>query len=119
MVYGQLVDGQCGIGGLKKFTETTPPYSVEHYESYGYSHLDSGKPLKHCGGIGMFGSGFVNSPSCKKVYEVLNQRFKLVFITPVRQNKNSGNQFFYAMWDDKENDDVTYITPPPWPFEDE
>lgn len=119
MVYGQLVDGQCGIGSVKLFRDVESDKVPLYVEHHSYSPVDDSRYTKfyHRGGTGLFGTGFVDTNTCKKVYEALNKRFKMVLITPVRKNLNSGNMFFYAMWDDKENIDVTYITPPPWPFD--
>lgn len=119
MVLGQMVDGQCGIGCIRSFRQVEPDRVPLYVENHGYSPIEESRhtSFHHKGGTGMFGSGFINTTLCKEVYEALNKRFKMVSITPVRHNKNSSNMFFYAMWDDKENTDVTYITPPPWPFD--
>jgi hypothetical protein len=110
--------GQCGIGRLYTFM---PEESVKNYNSsVGYTAYNESTKLhnqvKTLRCTGFFGSGFLNDDICKAVYEELAAKYKLVFQTPVRQNANSGNKFFYAMFDrNPENKDVDYIEPK-WPY---
>jgi hypothetical protein len=122
---GEITGGQCGIGRLYNFKDydqlkarlKRDGYGDNTPEHFGYITVDSLTDFKnHKGGTGMFGTGFIPDAKCKEVYEALCAKFKCVLVTPVRENKNSGHPFFYAMFDDQENEDVIYITPPPWPF---
>ncbi len=125
----EITGGQCGIGRLCNFK--TREWFAQYIKRTGYDantqpeHLGYLSPdtmtnyKTHKGGTGLFGTGFVPTALCQEVYEELCKKFRMVFITPVRKNKNSDNQFFYAMFDDAENEDISYISPPPWPFTDE
>jgi len=121
---GQLVDGQCGIGRLfsvhtaasynKMYLPSTPKTDVVMAETH-YLLKDPITRGRHGGGTGFFGTGFIDDARCKAAYELLASKYPLVFQTPVRKNSNSGNTFFYAMFDDTKQTDVNYI-PPKWPF---
>ena len=121
---GQLVDGQCGIGRLfsvhtaasynKMYLPCPPKTDVVMAETH-YLLKDPITRGRHGGGTGFFGTGFIDDARCKAAYELLASKYPLVFQTPVRKNSNSGNTFFYAMFDDTKQTDVNYI-PPKWPF---
>lgn len=116
-----IVEGQCGIGKMSHFkSDGEAKLKYDKYrtyeEIYNLTEIKAGlKASNHCGGTGMFGSGFVNNQVCREMYATLCKHYHLIFQTPVRTNVNSWNHFFYAMFDDKKNDDVAYIQPK-WPF---
>ena len=126
-MHSSMVSGQCGIGIIKSITDmTSDPRDVKTLRSGffapDYSVVDSSIPkdrinrIHHKGGCAFFGTGFINTPVMKELYSWLCANYKMVSITPVRRNRNSDNNFFYAMFDDKENNDVAYIESPKWPF---
>lgn len=45
--------------------------------------------------------GFIDAPTCKKVYEKLCKHQTLVYQSPVRCNRNSGNMFFFCIFDQR------------------
>lgn len=117
-VVTHATQGQCGIGRL--FSFQTEESANKFNLSVGYPAYSSKTTLhtqvKNLKCTGFFGSGFLNDDICKAVYEELAANYKLVFQTPVRKNSNSGNKFFYAMFDrNPENKDVEYIEPK-WPY---
>lgn len=52
-------------------------------------------------GTGFFVASFINNKTCKKAYEYFCKNTKLVYQSPVRLNKNSGNRFFFCIFDAK------------------
>ena len=53
------------------------------------------------GGCGWNIAGFIKTDESKEVYEDLQKKYKMVTQSPVRRNNNSGNSFFYVMYDCK------------------
>ena len=99
----RLVLGQCGIRNIYEFNWYSD-LKLANNEGF----IDPVNNPQY-NGAGFIGSGFINNEVCKEMYEYLSASYKLVFQTPVRHNKNSGNWFFYAMWDCLNNDDVEHI----------
>lgn len=56
------------------------------------------------GGIGYSVAGFINSVGCKEAYHWIAENKVIVFQSPVKLNTNSGNQFFFIVFKDKENE---------------
>lgn len=98
--YSETLPGTCGVGIFYDF-----------YESY---YELSGTDARPWGGCGWNIAGFINNTSSKEVYEDLKTKYKIVTQSPVRRNNNSGNQFFYVMYDckkprkSKKNPDANY-----------
>lgn len=124
--YSALVGGQCGIGTWSSIQnrEDSPVDKNAYGESItpywsgdGGYRIHEVKPGNHRGGCGFSGTGFIPTPLSKQTYEHMCKNFRLVFQTPVRKNKNSGNMFFYAMFDDGPNEDIPSIEPN-WPFKE-
>ena len=128
LAYSSIVNGQCGIGtwidinnkeNVKTYTENSygevcnPPL---HFSPSGNKVVPM-IPGNHKGGCGFSGTGFIPTKVSKDSYEYMCKTFRLVFQTPVRKNKNSGNMFFYAMFDDGPNEDIPSIEPN-WPFKE-
>lgn len=126
--YPGIVNGQCGIGtwadinnkeDVKTCTEN--PYGgvfdPPRYISRAGNQVVPMIPGKNRGGCGFSGTGFIPTKVSKDSYEYMCKTFRLVFQTPVRKNKNSGNMFFYAMFDDGPSEDIPSIKPN-WPFKE-
>lgn len=79
------VPGSCGVSVL---------YYFEHASYVGQTSLNN-----ISSGAGWCCAGFVNTPRCKRVYKEMCEKYKLVYQTPVRVNRNSGRPFFFAVWD--------------------
>lgn len=86
--------GTCGVGLFAQFQNQLYPNSA-------YS-LDKLAPR---GGAGWQVAGFVNTHVCKEAYAILKKRYKIVMQSPKRQNYNSGNSFFFCVYDTRK---------PPW-----
>lgn len=124
--YAPLIVGQCGIGTWSSIEnrEDTPVNKNAYGEAIqpywggpaGY-RIHELKPGNHRGGTGFSGTGFIPTALSKQTYEHMCKNFRLVFQTPVRTNRNSGNKFFYAMFDDGPSGDIATIEPN-WPFKD-
>lgn len=84
--YGSSVVGACGVGVVYDF----------------HKHRDTAAPLVsqiRGGGAGWLAVGFIDDRNSKEAYEELCEAHKLVYQTPVRRNTNSGNDFFFAIFD--------------------
>lgn len=50
-------------------------------------------------GTGFVIAGFINNSNCRKQYEKLADKYPIVYQSPVRRNRNSGNDFFFIIFD--------------------
>lgn len=85
----QTLSGTCGAGLL---------YNFRHGYGYYDHNLETSDPP---GGAGWLCAGFIRNNTCKEAYETLKKRYKIVLQTPVRRNSNSGNGFFFLVYDTK------------------
>ncbi len=90
--------GTCGVGVL-----------------YNFAVGGWGTPLGEAtdSGCGWYVAGFVDTDTCKQAYEELCEKYTLVYQSPVRLNINSGNDFFFCIFDagqpeEEEVDDEGY-----------
>jgi len=82
-VYEETVTGACGISVLYEF--------------------GCGKEVPDIligGGIGLVCAGFIDGDEkSDKVFKEMEKRGPLLFKSPVRKNINSGNMFYFAVFD--------------------
>lgn len=78
------VDGTCGVGVLYDYNKGWGP-------EIGYSSES---------GCGWYVAGFIDNDTCKAAYEEMCEKYTLVYQSPIRRNKNSGNMFFFCIFDD-------------------
>lgn len=82
---------------------------------YGYN-TSYAPPIKgaEMGGIGYSIAGFVNEPDSREMFLHIKEKKEVVFCSPVKKNKNSGNRFFFVVFKNTRkknpNPDLT------WPF---
>ncbi len=92
-VQAEIVSGACGIGVLYEFAS-----DFYHY----------GNPVKDVvnpGGTGYICAGFVHGNELSdKVFAEMEKRGPCVFKTDVRENVNSGNEFYFAVFDWAQDD---------------
>ncbi len=90
-VYGSrtTVTGTCGLGVFYDFALTNSQYTYR-------MRLNE---MSRNRGASFAVAGFVNTLICKQAYEELNQRFKTVYQSPVRLNRNSSKRFFFVIYD--------------------
>ena len=90
VVYGyrDWVEGSCGLGLVADF-------SVD--SAWGRVVITTGKH----GGCDFLQAGFIDESDCQAAYEQLCAKYKLVYQSPVRKNRNSGNDFFFCIFDTK------------------
>ncbi len=91
----QTLQGTCGVGLLAGFQTAWSDRPDER-------RMDRVVPR---GGAGWQVAGFVNTNVCKDAYETLKKRYKIVMQTRTRRNNNSGNRFFFCIYDSRK---------PPW-----
>lgn len=89
--HSRTLSGTCGVGLLSGFVD-------DNY--YPRDYLTPSK-VAVSGGCGWQIAGFINDSVRKQVYEEFKKRFKIVMQSPVRVNKNSGNKFFFIVYDSK------------------
>jgi len=87
--------GSCGLGILHTFQDQSVYADTLH-------NYDVDKQLSYLVGTGMFMAAFIDTPDCKKMLEHLTSKYKLLFTSPTKRNKNSGNDFFFAVFDKNE-----------------
>jgi hypothetical protein len=88
-VYGQTttVDGACGVGLVYDFGHST------YYARYDPT-------TKNQGGAGWMCAGFIENDSLSdEMFKQLSDKYNLVYRTPTRINVNSGNPFYFAVFD--------------------
>lgn len=49
-------------------------------------------------GTGFFISSFINTAICKEAYQTIQNNFEIVYQSPVKNNYNSGNKFFFIVY---------------------
>lgn len=55
------------------------------------------------GHTGFFVAGFIEDDICKEAYKILSKKHKIVYQSPVRRNMNSGNMFYFVIFDSKKD----------------
>jgi hypothetical protein len=80
--YTNRVSGTCGLCVLWGFKEP---------EGYSAPSLN--------GGTGFCVAGFVDHFNCVRTYKEIARKYPIVYQSPVRRNKNSGNDFFFIIFD--------------------
>lgn len=79
------VSGTCGLGVVYAFnTDWAEAINLDHLKQQG---------------TGFFVAGFIPTKKCRKQYEAIAERFPIVYQSPVRRNRNSGNNFFFIIFD--------------------
>lgn len=73
--------GTCGLGVLYGFKSTTT--AIPFFSS----------------GTGFCVAGFTAHNRCEKTYNEIKKKYKIVYQSPVRINRNSGNKFFFIIFD--------------------
>jgi len=92
-VVHDTVEGACGVGVISCFEETNGKMTY---------WVETPKSATACnkGGAGWICAGFVeNDELSERVFQQMFNKYKLVFKTPTRLNKNSGNPFYFAVFD--------------------
>ena len=74
---------------------TTCGLAVWH--GFNYPTWDIGN-YDRFGGIGFAIAGFVNKESSKRVYDEISKKHTIVYQSPIKENKNTGNQFFFVVF---------------------
>lgn len=81
--------GACGVSCLYDFRDSA---------TYGY--LMPIKKMVPEGGTGIVCAGFIyKDTNCEQAFKEMSKRGKLLFKTRVRKNRNSGNKFYFAVFD--------------------
>jgi hypothetical protein len=81
------VPGACGVQVVYGFEENDEGWSSDKLEEV------------EGGGAGWLCSGFNYNESSNEAFKYLSEKYKLVYRTPDRLNSNSGNMFFFAVFD--------------------
>jgi len=97
--YSDTLAGACGISCIGGFEECEEP--SRDIWGYGPSEDDLITHRGHLGGADWTSAGFIDNDECKAAYAILKKQYKIVLQSPVRINRNSGNSFFFAVYDGK------------------
>lgn len=85
------VDMNCGIGVVNNL-------SIGNTYSW---QRPLAETVGRLTGTGYFIAGFVDNKDCHEAYAALLQLANIVFQSEVRINTNSGNEFFFCVFDRK------------------
>ena len=95
--YSDTLAGACGISCIGGFEES----DGDRNDWYGPQDDDFITYRGHLGGADWTSAGFIDNDECKAAYAILKKQYKIVLQSPVRINRNSGNSFFFAVYDGK------------------
>lgn len=84
------LNGTCGVGLFAGF-----------YDQGFHSPLTLPENVVGYGGAGWQVAGFIPNKACHEVYDKFKERFQIVMQSPTRHNRNSGNRFFFVVYDTK------------------
>lgn len=77
------------------YDQTTCGVSVWH--SFNFPNWETDEQ-HHFGGIGFAIAGFINKESSKRVYDEISKKHTIVYQSPVKENKNTDNEFFFVVF---------------------
>lgn len=86
--YSVSIDGTCGVNVLYNISPNKRIYPE-------YQLLQKSES----GGAGWILVGFINTVECREAYEQLKKLYPVVYQSPVRENLNSANDFFFCIFD--------------------
>lgn len=93
----ETVEGACGVTLLHDF--------YNHPREDGFNFIDSILP----GGAGLISAGFIHDDELSdKMFELLSSKYDTLFVSPVRLNRNSKNQFYFAVFSVKDVENGKY-----------
>lgn len=95
--YSETLPGSCGVEILYDFK--TPQYSTSNELK---SHITQG-------GAGFICAGFIeNHEYSDEMFQQMSDKYDVLFVSPVRLNRNSENQFYFAVFSVKDVEDDLY-----------
>jgi hypothetical protein len=103
--YEDTLQGGCGVSVLYEFTQEYSYYNKKP------ATIDVDKWEPQESGSGMFCASFVvGHPLSDELFTALSKKYELMWKSEPRINRNSGNMFYFAMFDagdpgPRENDD--------------
>lgn len=84
--------GTCGVGYAYHFEKDSTSWN---------SNILKGTP----GGCGWLMAGFITrNKECKEAFKLLSSKYKLVYRSSTRKNVNSGNFFYFCIFDTRGTD---------------
>jgi len=101
------VTGSCGIGVIYSHRIMEPkhwlgqnmhPGSIVRAMKH-YSDTMNSLNSANAGGCGFLLAAFIDTPECKAMYKFLKERHPILYKSDVRVNLNSGNRFFFCIFD--------------------
>lgn len=86
----------CGVHCVGAFTATEPAWwRATSLDRVRLSNMDLDEPM----GTGYAIAAFINDEVCQEAYQVIKDTFPIVFQSEVRVNENTGNKFFFIVYD--------------------
>lgn len=107
-----IADHCCGISQLYGFDFYEEPTPLKYWDSWekvwvtpNDTHKEPVHPDKHrynTSKTGLYEASFINEEASKKAYEKLCKDLVLLYQSPVRVNKSTGNKVFMCIFSSKE-----------------
>lgn len=92
--YETTVCGACGVGVFYEFEYNSDRWSGDPIEN-----------LRTRGGCGWTVAGFIKGDRlCDRMYKALSKRWKILYESPVKLNINSGNEFYFVVFEAPDNE---------------
>lgn len=101
-----IAPATCGVGVLSHFRNSNNQW--DDFELI---------PRGAHGGAGWDIAGFINTKECQEAFQFLCKHRKVILQSPVRTNQNSGNKFFFCVYDRKRGKNTVAVETN-WPFKD-
>lgn len=100
-LYGEIarVHGSCGLGVLYSFKHLNSREYPNHHASL-ENNLENNP-----GGCGFLTAAFIDNSYCKEMFLLLKSKFPILYQSEIRHNTNSGNNFFFCIFDTGENEE--------------
>lgn len=96
--------GACGVGDAYNFSiiksTDCKPSEFQNYKNF----VSKDSLHKRSGGCGFMSAGFIDNKECKAMYLHLKSMFPILWQSPIRFNTNSGNNFFFCIFDTGEKE---------------
>lgn len=105
--------GACGVGNAYGFsTLNCTQYGKNTAEQYKKYSTKEWVKNYNTGGCGFLSAAFIDTTECKKMFQFLRDNFPILYQSPIRFNVNSGNNFFFCIFDTGEKEiPAEYIDP--------
>lgn len=96
--------GACGVGDMYNFRLYTQHGLGGEAQAKVYKDKINNLKVHNKGGCGFLSVAFIDTEPCKVMYQTLKRLYPCLYQSPIRMNINSGNNFFFCIFDTGENE---------------